>query len=346
MEIKYHFVLYIGIAVLVFMTIVLFVKRRKSVTSYSGGKKIADLVYAGSADYFKKRKRQYTLYLRCATALCMLAMASCFLMMSKPYMTERVVDEKYSRDIILCIDISTSVDYLNANIIEKLKSTVDELDGERFGIVIFNTSPVMLTPLTDDYEYVKEQLDIIEKSLEMRSGDDWNYMYSLDSDWMYYYEYVSAGTLVGNEERGSSLIGDGLAAAACDFSDMESDKDRTRVVIFSTDNDIQGIPIVTLDEAADVCVENKVTVYGIGTKEMTNANEESMREAVEKTGGDFFLEEESGSFEQIVSAIEKQSASLVKTGHHIKETAEIGTAFVVMLLALSGMFLVTKILKL
>ena len=64
------------------------------------------------------------------------------------------------------------------------------------------------------------------------------------------------------------------------------------MVIFSTDNDIQGTPVATLDEAADICVSNNVTVYGVGTKEMTPENKESMKNAVEKTGGKFYLEEE------------------------------------------------------
>lgn len=53
------------------------------------------------------------------------------------------------------------------------------------------------------------------------------------------------------------------------------------MVIFSTDNDIQGTPVATLDEAADICVSNNVTVYGVGTKEMTPENKESMKNAVE-----------------------------------------------------------------
>ena len=149
---------------------------------------------------------------------------------------------------MLCIDISTSVDYLNENLLEELKKTVDELHGERFGIVIFNTSPVLLSPLTDDYEFIKEQLDMIDKSLKVRNSEDDSDLYSTDLssmyDWLYYEGYITSGTLVGNEQRGSSLIGDGLAAAACDFSDK--DKTRTKIMIFSTDNDIQGNPVVSI----------------------------------------------------------------------------------------------------
>lgn len=34
---------------------------------------------------------------------------------------------------------------------------------------VFNTSPVLLTPLTDDYEYVKDQLDLIAQCLKSRN---------------------------------------------------------------------------------------------------------------------------------------------------------------------------------
>lgn len=339
MEIKYKFVLYIGAAVIVLMTALAFCIRSKP-GSYTGGKKIADMIYLKDGEYLNRRKKLYKMYSCIAAGMSMLAVAAGFFMISRPYMVERVKDEKYCRDIILCIDISTSVDYLNENLLEKLKSTVDELDGERFGIVIFNTSPVMLTPLTDDYEYVKEQLQLIEDSLKSRNSLD---LFSYDDDWMYYYEYISAGTLVGNEERGSSLIGDGLAAAAYDFSD---DEDRPRVIIFSTDNDIQGSPIVTLDEAADICADNEVTVYGIGTKEMTVEAQAGMKTAVEKTGGRFFMEEDEDSFSEIVTSIEKLSAGLVQTSGETRDEAKLKLPFAVLLIAFAGILVSAKALKL
>ena len=38
--------------------------------------------------------------------------------------------------------------------------------------------------------------------------------------------------------KGSSIIGDGLAAACLDFYDYEEKPDRTRVIILSTDNEL------------------------------------------------------------------------------------------------------------
>ena len=157
MAIKYHIVLYVGLAIALFMLVFVFVKYKKA-KEYTGGKKIAGLICQEDEAYFRKRKILYKTGLTATLICCVLVVVSAFLLMSKPYTSKRVQDEKYCRDIILCIDISTSVDYLNENLLDKLKKTVDELQGERFGIVIFNTSPVLLTPLTDDYEYVKISL--------------------------------------------------------------------------------------------------------------------------------------------------------------------------------------------
>ena len=343
MAIKYHIVLYAGLAIALFMLVFVFVKYKKT-KKYAGGKKIAGLICQEDEAYFRKRKILYKTGLTATLICCVLVVVSAFLLMAKPYTSRRMQDEKYCRDIILCIDISTSVDYLNENLLDKLKKTVDELQGERFGIVIFNTSPVLLTPLTDDYEYVKDQLDLIAQCLKSRNEVNLDDAFSSGYDWIYYQAYISSGTLIGNEQRGSSLIGDGLAAAAIDFSD--ADKERTKVVIFSTDNDIQGTPVATLDEAADICVSNNVTVYGVGTKEMTPENKESMKNEVEKTGGKFYLEEESGSFGEIVSSIEKLSKNLVKVRMVDVETPELLYPFVLMLVLFAGMLGLGRWLKL
>ena len=343
MAIKYHIVLYAGLAIALFMLVFVFVKYKKT-KEYAGGKKIAGPICQEDEAYFRKRKILYKTGLTATLICCVLVVVSAFLLMAKPYTSRRMQDEKYCRDIILCIDISTSVDYLNENLLDKLKKTVDELQGERFGIVIFNTSPVLLTPLTDDYEYVKDQLDLIAQCLKSRNEVNLDDAFSSGYDWIYYQAYISSGTLIGNEQRGSSLIGDGLAAAAIDFSD--ADKERTKVVIFSTDNDIQGTPVATLDEATDICVSNNVTVYGVGTKEMTPENKESMKNAVEKTGGKFYLEEESGSFGEIVSSIEKLSKNLVKVRMVDVETPELLYPFVLMLVLFAGMLGLGRWLKL
>lgn len=348
MDLKYRWIIWVGIVVAVAMIVSLFIGRREEKKKYDGGKKIAGPIYSRDEEYFKRKVNVYRIGLAMVIVACILSLVFSFFMMARPYKKERVQDERYCRDIMLCIDISTSVDYLNENLLEELKETVDQLHGERFGIVLFNTSPILLSPLTDDYEYIKEELDMIAKCLKYRNSENTDDMFSNGMsdmyEWLYYDSYITSGTLVGNEERGSSLIGDGLAAAACDFSDK--DKDRTKIVIFSTDNDIQGNPVATLDEAASICKNSGVTVYGVGTKEMTPENRLSMKKAVESTGGQFFLEEESGTFDQIVTSIEKVSKNLVKTRTVVEEIPKVEIPFIAMLIAFAAMLGIGRMIKL
>ena len=340
MELRNFYVIFIGVAVLILLTAFLFIKTKRK-NEYKGGKKVADNDYIQNDPYFKKKVIKYRIYTVILVAACFLGIAVCFAMLTRPYKRESAEKEKYNRDIVLCIDISSSVDYLNMHLVEELKSTVGKLKGERFGIVIFNTTPVTITPLTTDYEYITEQLDLIGKCLVERNKTDWD-----DDDlynWLYMDQYITEGTMVGSDERGSSLIGDGLAAGAYEFGDKE--EDRTKIIIFSTDNDLQGKPIFTLDEAASVCKSKNITVYGIGTKEMFDEDMDEMRAAVKKTGGEFYLEEESGTFGQIVKNIEKTSKSLLKEKTEIREVELVGVPFVVLLLSVSVMTIFVKITK-
>lgn len=343
MELKNAYMIYIGIAVVLLLVIMFFFKFSKK-ENYKGGKKVACALYTKDDVYFKKRLLQYRILSALLMGACMIGIFVSFILLARPYKTKVVDKERYSRDIILCLDVSTSVDYLNKNIVSELQETVNNLQGERVGIVIFNSSAALLAPLTDDYEYIIEQLDLIEQSLDMRLESELtDDIDELPDNWMYLSDYIYNGTLIGVEERGSSLIGDGLATSVYDFSDLE--EERTRIIIFSTDNDLQGTPIVTLDEAADICKDNNVTVYGVGTKEMLEADMRSMKAAVEKTGGKFYLEGESGTFSQIVSEIEKKSKSLVKDEQEIQEVETIELPFILLLFSVSAMIVLTKITK-
>lgn len=334
MELKNQFMIGIGILVLV----ILFVFRFKGKNNYKGGKKVIGLSYIENEPYFKKKVRQYKVLTCILTGTFLIAILTSFLLLARPCKTVATEKENYNRDIILCIDVSTSVDMLNMQLVEELKDTVKKLKGERFGIVIFNASAVMLSPLTDDYVYIIDLLDQIGKSLKTNSSGN------TSSEKCYYeYNYLLEGTLVGAEERGSSLIGDGLATTVYDFPDLK--EKRTRIVILSTDNELEGTPIVTLDEAASICRENNVVVYGVGTKEMGDDEKSEMKDAMEKTGGKFFMEEESGTVHEIVNRIEKSGKNLIKGKKQIQKVEIIGVPVVILTISVFLMILIRKIIR-
>lgn len=340
MELKYPIFVLAGIVFVVYIMSVFFFSRKKK-REYSGGIKIADSFYLRENPYYIRKKRLYKLYTGILLFFLCMAVIACTFLLARPHKVKKITDEKYCRDIILCLDVSTSVDYLNENLVKQLKSTVENLKGERFGIIIFNTSPVLISPLTDDYAYIIEQLDNIGKGLAMRLETDKTG--KIPDDYLYWDQYISAGTLVGNEERGSSLVGDGLASCAFQFSKEE--KERPRIVILSTDNDVYGDQISTLTDAAKLCKKRNITVYGVGTKEMEEKNLQEMKSAVELTGGQFFLEEESGTFQKIVEKIEQQSEGLVKGNTFVREVDYPKLPFVLLVVSCLLMLVVSKILK-
>ncbi|MBR4494994.1 MAG: hypothetical protein K6A37_05930 [Saccharofermentans sp.] len=343
MELKYTVALYACAAIALAFIIVSFVRFRRR-KKFKGGTKAAEADYIKEIPYFRRKMRIYkVLKFFLSTVIIANLLISGFLM-AMPYKTEVNEIKNMNRDIILCMDISTTVDHLNFELVGKLKEVVENLNGERFGIVIFNTSPLYLCPLTTDYEQVINELDIIEEALDLRydyyngSGSYSNRLVELD-------EYISAGTLVGNEERGSSIIGDGLAAAALDFTNIEEDPDRSRIIIFSTDNDLQGDEIITLPEAGQLCVDRGITVYGIGTEQMYPSDKAMMRDAVEMTGGEFYYGEDSRVVSNIIDNIQEHVASLDTIEYEISETVTPEIPFIILLISMACMILLQWLCK-
>ncbi len=343
MELKYEIALYICGAVAVVYIVLTFISLHRK-RKYKGGAKVVVPDYLKQLPYYKFKVHSY----RVMKFLLSLSIISSILLsgflMARPYKTETTTIENYNRDIIICMDISTTVDELNAVLVDKLIDVVEDLEGQKVGIVIFNTSPVLICPLTTDYDYVIDTLETIQKALEMRT----EYYTSLSVDWDEYIElddYISKGTLVGNEMRGSSIIGDGLAAAAMSFSNLEEDPDRTRIIIFSTDNDLAGDELITLPDAGKMCEENNIIVYGIGTEYMYSGDLNEMKKTVEDTGGEFFYGESNTAVRDIVYAIEDQVETLDDATYEITEVDQPEIPFYLLLTSIAAMILLAFVTK-
>lgn len=341
MALKYPQVLYAGIVIAVLAVILAIVHIVTNRDHYFGGKKVTGILYSRDTKLYKRYTALYRVFMAGFFVTSMGAVITAFYLLAGPCEIKKIYEEKYARDIILCLDISTSVDDLNRHMLKELKNLVRSLSKERFGITIFNTTPVVILPLTDDYEAVIEQLDYLEECLAARKTMDITPFYS---DKMFEMDdYISEGTLIGNQERGSSLIGDGLASTVYQFSDIE--EDRTRTVIFTTDNDLQGSPYVTLEEAGMICKRRNITVYGIGTKIMNSFDRAVMKTTVEKTGGCFFQEKKSGTFAEIVDLIQKKSQNKVLGEPITIEQEKYERPFLILLFFIVGMGVFSKLLR-
>lgn len=344
LEFHYSYMITIGIVLVILLAILAFLPWNKH-REYTKGRKVVAPEYLVQSRAYKARLFWYKFLKIMSLVACLGSIFAGCVLLARPYHTETRVEEQYGRDIILCMDISTSVDYLNEELVDELKYIVEDLSGERFGIVIFNTTPVVLCPLTTDYEYVLQVLDHVGRALHRRN-DYWSFGSDdeYEDSWIGLNDYISSGTIVGNEYRGSSLIGDGLASAVYNFTDLE-DLDRTRIIIFSSDNDLQGNPLVTLPEAGKVCEDYNVVVYGIGTEFMYTQDMQEMRQVVEHTGGKFYIEEQSGSVRRIVQDIDTHGKNLMQSTQYLVQKERPGLPFFFLLVGVSCFIVFLKISK-
>ena len=158
MELKNPIALYICAGVAAVFLIVMFITFRLK-RKYKGGKKTYLPDYLKNDSMYKTRLVWHVILKYVLIVLIITSILLSGFLMARPYKTESKQLANYNRDIMLCMDISTTCDNLNAELIDKLEDVVRELNGERFGIVIFNSSPVLLCPLTNDYNYIIEVTD-------------------------------------------------------------------------------------------------------------------------------------------------------------------------------------------
>lgn len=275
---------------------------------YKSGLKIANTKFIKNTSYYKEKLKKYNLLKKIITICSLISIFVSIVMIARPSKIETKNSNEYNRDIVLCMDVSGSVDSLNRELVNNLKDTVNSLKGERFGISIFDSSYVTVAPLTDDYEFINKELDNISRAFGYRDiSVEHNYeQEKLEEDYYLLRGYITSGTTEG---RGSSLIGDGLASCIYNFPNI--DEERTRIIIFSTDNSLAGTPLVDLTTAANISKSKNIKVFGIATSDIMTKEAKEYKNAVEITGGKYYVHGEN-TMNNIISDIEKTSKTLLK----------------------------------
>ncbi|MGG5171426.1 vWA domain-containing protein [Pseudarthrobacter sp. J1738] len=197
--------------------------------------------------------------------------------------------EQNNRDVMLCLDSSGSMSRADATIVSVFQDLSRKFDGERIGLVIFDSSSVQVFPLTDDYDFIEEQLGEAQDAFNGKKGT-FNFF---DGTW---------------EGEGSSLIGDGLASCVQSFPKLDEEK-RSRSIILATDNLLSGQPLVSLQEAGDLARQKGIRVYGLNPADITvSARRESaaaeLKRISELTGGGYFPLERASAVNGIVTGIQ------------------------------------------
>ena len=334
MEMMHKWVVYAGVLVIILALSLAFFLRRKHRDVFAEGVKVSGTYKIKATEIYNNLRKQYKILSAIMVAALVGCIVSALFLVARPYKNQDVYTGIKKRDIIICMDVSYSLYDLNSELTEYLKGVVKGLAGDRIGISIFNTSSVTYVPLTDDYDYVAAKLDELDNYFKLQKElyeeiyDKYDYTYEMpDSVEARYYQlmveldYYDAGTLYNNTIRGSSLIGEGLGTALYSFPYL-GDSERTRVIIMSTDNQLNAHDrqVMNLNEAAGYCKKNKVTVFGIFPSEENFYQPENYsyaacrkeyKDAVEKTGGLLYIRTPDLPVSAIVQDIQKQEVMTV-----------------------------------
>ncbi len=334
MEIMHKWVIFAGILIFAVVVFIALFLRRKGKDKFDTGLKAANTSLIKDSEIYKSLNKRYNI-LRAFLAVGLSgSVIASLILVARPYKNQDVYTGIKKRDIIICMDVSYSLYDQNLELTDYLKGVVRGLAGDRMAISIFNTSSVTYVPLTDDYDYVADRLDelshyfVLQKELYEDIYDNYEYVSEMpDNVAERYYElmdelaFYDAGTLYDNDTRGSSLIGEGLGTALYSFPYI-NDSERTRVIIMSTDNQLNvfGKEIMNLQEAAGYCKKNKVTVFGIFPSEENFYQDErydyrtcksELEKAVKSTGGLLYVRTPELPVSAIVQNIQKQEVMTV-----------------------------------
>ena len=332
MELSYPFLPILVIVLILACTALWLVMQKKIKTDQESGVRAANTRFVRQHPLYRRLRLVSVLLgllLLAGTAGSVICLS---FIAARPYTSESLKTGVKKRDIMLCLDISTSVYEQNYDIVDYLEEIVRGLDGDRFGITLFNTTAYQYVPVTDNYDYIAERLEelkeffLVEKSYT-ELAEQYEYKDIPDDDLALLLEYIdemdyiSAGTEVGNSLKGSSLIGEGLASALYGFPRLE-DTERTRMILMSTDNDeiARKAPVVDLQGAMKLCKEHDVRVYGIypGPDRFSGyywntENEEKYRTLTEDTGGAFYETTSDIPVSEIIRDIEAVEAKSVES---------------------------------
>lgn len=241
---------------------------------------------------FRAAVRRRTALLSGIVALGAIAVLLGGVVAARPMAPKTVQPVNASRDIMLCLDVSGSMSDVDVEVLSVFEELLKGFEGERIGLTIFNSSPVQVFPLTDDYAFVKEQLQNVRGSFD--------YVDETPEHWV--------GTLNG---PGASLIGDGLAACTMRFD--HQDDERSRSVILATDNELAGASILTLDEAAQYAKAQRVRVFALNPVQGKDAQVSAqLADAAALTGGQSYALRATTTVGDIIAEIQKQEATTLK----------------------------------
>lgn len=329
MELKYFWV----IPIVVLVAVVVLLWRGKRIDKVEGQRLIANSGFLKSTRAYKDVIFRYKVCYYTTAILLIVAVTIAAILTARPVSIDQTDDPIYNRDIMLCMDVSGSMSEINNDILETYEKIIDQMKEERFGVTIFDASPQLLVPLTQDYTYIKDTFGLMKKSLEAMAKmytDDGVSFDSQDGEYFKLLGYLTSGTTIGD---GSSKAGNGLASCAYGFSEQEHE--RSKVIILSTDNEVYGDQIVDVINAAKIAKEQKIKVFVVAPSKAEPDLMAELKSAAELTGGKLYTVGEGDTASRVIGEIETTEKTLLNQGGITTEVDHPEVLFVLLMVIFS-----------
>ena len=203
-------------------------------------------------DAYKKATLFYRILIVATSTVFMATLAISTMIASRP--VTRVLDQNQNaaRDIMLCLDVSSSMHPYVVDVLNYYGDISSNLKGERIGITIFDGAVMQVLPLTNDYAALAETIENMSSGSNIRN----------------YAQLVSVNGRY-------SLIGNGLVNCVNNMGEKDQDT-RARAVILATDNNGQtGSDTInlSLEQAGEYAKSRGIIIYGIDTNESERKTE-------------------------------------------------------------------------
>jgi len=240
---------------------------------------------------------------------------------ARPFGTAVITPDQTNRDIVLCLDVSGSMTDVDEAVLATFRRLADGFRGERLSLVVFNTSAVPVFPLTDDAQFLQDQLLAAQQA----------FTHGLDGRFF-------AGTLLGS---GSSLIGDGVATCVHSFDHAEAH--RARSIILATDNLPAGRSIFPLVEAAALARAADIQIYAMNPADRAGSSAaDELKAASEATGGRYFGLGATDTVARILASVGEREAQRIPGGAQLLRYDTPAGVVVLVMLGVPAVFLARR----
>lgn len=221
-----------------------------------------------------------------------------------------------NRDVMLCLDVSASMAPVDTSVVRSYQRISGKLDTDRLGLVAFDSSAVVLFPLTSDAGFVQAHLS----DAATRVGD-------IDHE-------PIAGTRIAG--LGSSLVGDGLASCTSRFNQL--DQPRSRTIVLATDGLVSGQAVYSITQAADAARSKGIMVFVVAPDNDDADALATLRAAAQATGGQLLTISpgRTTNTNAVTSAVQAQQRRAIRAANPRRsfDRPEFGAALVCVGLAL------------